>query len=380
MSASVAAQVNGETLHEIISRFGLAHLDAASCEHPDLDGSDELSKEHLEEELLVLGLASTYDAIYVPARGNMFCKGYACINFVTVADACRASEALNGYVFTGSWSTKPCSVSSAVVQGREALLQCEETDFDFGVDDNSPIEGGKELSSPEKDVLSEHITTFMLRNIPCKLTKELMEEELCELGFGGTYDVIHFPSRNNGSNKGYGFINFLTADDARRVTEALEGHVFAGTRSPKRCCVSTAAFQGREALLTCVKQERSVEERPQLDDDNEQSTHKMQDPKPITTLMLSCIHNRLTREIMEEELRCLGFEGTYDVIHIPMRNNRYNKGYAFINLLTPDDARRFTDALNGYAFMGARSTKRCRVTAAGFQGREAMLRRINDSL
>eukprot|EP00928_Gymnodinium_smaydae_P001626 TRINITY_DN10588_c1_g3_i1.p1 TRINITY_DN10588_c1_g3~~TRINITY_DN10588_c1_g3_i1.p1 ORF type:complete len:119 (+),score=16.51 TRINITY_DN10588_c1_g3_i1:1-357(+) len=95
----------------------------------------------------------------------------------------------------------------------------------------------------------------MLKNIPCKLTRELMTEELRQLGFEGIHDAMHIPSRSNGSNKGYGFINFISAHDARRAADILNGHMFSGTCSTKRCQVTNAAFQGREATLRCAKQD-----------------------------------------------------------------------------------------------------------------------------
>eukprot|EP00928_Gymnodinium_smaydae_P100397 TRINITY_DN983_c0_g2_i1.p1 TRINITY_DN983_c0_g2~~TRINITY_DN983_c0_g2_i1.p1 ORF type:complete len:295 (-),score=60.55 TRINITY_DN983_c0_g2_i1:220-1104(-) len=251
----------------------------------------------------------------------------------------------------------------------------DDAETERGDEEFPAVSLNKDLSINEMQG-SEPITTLMLKNIPCKLTKELMEEELNELGFAGTYDVIHLPARNNGSNKGYGFINFTTVEDARCAAETLNGYAFTRTRSYKLCSVTRAAVQGREALLKCRKQDRQDHsERPSMEDDKELSTQVMQDPKPITTLMISGISFKLTKETMENELRELGFAGTYDVIHIPARNNKFNKGYAFINFTSADNARCATEALNGYTFIGTHSTKRCQVTSAGFQGREASLKR-----
>eukprot|EP00928_Gymnodinium_smaydae_P043454 TRINITY_DN29103_c1_g1_i1.p1 TRINITY_DN29103_c1_g1~~TRINITY_DN29103_c1_g1_i1.p1 ORF type:complete len:162 (-),score=26.00 TRINITY_DN29103_c1_g1_i1:378-863(-) len=92
-------------------------------------------------------------------------------------------------------------------------------------------------------------TTLMLRNIPCKVQTEWLQEELRKLGFEGTYDVIHIPTRKNKSNLGYGFINFISPEHARRFADAVVGHMFSGSGSVKRCYVTKAAFQGREAAL-----------------------------------------------------------------------------------------------------------------------------------
>eukprot|EP00928_Gymnodinium_smaydae_P068612 TRINITY_DN51795_c0_g1_i1.p1 TRINITY_DN51795_c0_g1~~TRINITY_DN51795_c0_g1_i1.p1 ORF type:complete len:101 (+),score=6.69 TRINITY_DN51795_c0_g1_i1:36-305(+) len=64
---------------------------------------------------------------------------------------------------------------------------------------------------------------------------------------------MHIPSRPNGSNKGYGFINVISVHDARRAADTLNGHMFSGTCSTKRCQVTNADFQGREATLRFAK-------------------------------------------------------------------------------------------------------------------------------
>eukprot|EP00928_Gymnodinium_smaydae_P009062 TRINITY_DN13347_c0_g4_i1.p1 TRINITY_DN13347_c0_g4~~TRINITY_DN13347_c0_g4_i1.p1 ORF type:complete len:229 (-),score=22.36 TRINITY_DN13347_c0_g4_i1:264-950(-) len=90
------------------------------------------------------------------------------------------------------------------------------------------------------------ITTLMIKNLPCKVTKQRLEAEICQLGFRGTYDFIHMPNRRNRSNLSYAFVNFVRAQDAARFTEAFEGHTFAGVNSQKRCHVCAADVQGLE--------------------------------------------------------------------------------------------------------------------------------------
>eukprot|EP00928_Gymnodinium_smaydae_P092256 TRINITY_DN76082_c0_g1_i1.p1 TRINITY_DN76082_c0_g1~~TRINITY_DN76082_c0_g1_i1.p1 ORF type:complete len:181 (-),score=20.80 TRINITY_DN76082_c0_g1_i1:486-1028(-) len=94
------------------------------------------------------------------------------------------------------------------------------------------------------------VTTLMLKNVPCSVTAASMEIELRELGFEGTYDVLHFPSRRKrpSGNKGYGFVNFISAHDASRFASVFDGYAFSFAPS-KRCSVTVAAFQGREASL-----------------------------------------------------------------------------------------------------------------------------------
>eukprot|EP00928_Gymnodinium_smaydae_P095729 TRINITY_DN8284_c0_g4_i1.p1 TRINITY_DN8284_c0_g4~~TRINITY_DN8284_c0_g4_i1.p1 ORF type:complete len:223 (-),score=41.89 TRINITY_DN8284_c0_g4_i1:80-748(-) len=92
-------------------------------------------------------------------------------------------------------------------------------------------------------------TTVMLRNVPCKINKASVEVELVKLGFANKYDYIYFPARRNKSTIGYGFINFITSHDALAFMDIFDGYAFPGTSSTKRCSVSRADVQGREANL-----------------------------------------------------------------------------------------------------------------------------------
>eukprot|EP00928_Gymnodinium_smaydae_P095510 TRINITY_DN8233_c0_g1_i3.p1 TRINITY_DN8233_c0_g1~~TRINITY_DN8233_c0_g1_i3.p1 ORF type:complete len:191 (-),score=37.72 TRINITY_DN8233_c0_g1_i3:775-1347(-) len=162
------------------------------------------------------------------------------------------------------------------------------------VDHSDPVSGTCDEEFRIGDAQNpEPVTTLMLRNLPCKLKIIDMEEELLRLGFEGTHDVIHIPSRHNGSNKGYGFVNFHTADDARRFADAFTGYVFDRFQSTKRCYVTNAAFQGREASIKAAGGEarlccsadrvqqagdRKTDEEPLRDDMDEWSTTATQSP------------------------------------------------------------------------------------------------------
>eukprot|EP00928_Gymnodinium_smaydae_P002884 TRINITY_DN11056_c0_g1_i1.p1 TRINITY_DN11056_c0_g1~~TRINITY_DN11056_c0_g1_i1.p1 ORF type:complete len:181 (+),score=22.95 TRINITY_DN11056_c0_g1_i1:59-544(+) len=89
--------------------------------------------------------------------------------------------------------------------------------------------------------------TLMLKNIPCKVTEERIESLLIEHGFGGSYDYVYCPTRLNGSNLGYAFVNFIERDDAHRFEAVFSGYQFSGINSAKQCYVTKAAIQGREA-------------------------------------------------------------------------------------------------------------------------------------
>eukprot|EP00928_Gymnodinium_smaydae_P097633 TRINITY_DN8898_c0_g4_i2.p1 TRINITY_DN8898_c0_g4~~TRINITY_DN8898_c0_g4_i2.p1 ORF type:complete len:204 (-),score=34.37 TRINITY_DN8898_c0_g4_i2:410-1021(-) len=100
------------------------------------------------------------------------------------------------------------------------------------------------------------VTTYMLRNVPCKVTNVAMQMELKKHGLDGTYDFLHFPTRRNSSGLGYGFINFTHEDYGVRFKDIFEGYMFPWTQSEKRCCVVPADLQGLEANLKQFRDNR----------------------------------------------------------------------------------------------------------------------------
>eukprot|EP00928_Gymnodinium_smaydae_P045689 TRINITY_DN30419_c0_g1_i1.p1 TRINITY_DN30419_c0_g1~~TRINITY_DN30419_c0_g1_i1.p1 ORF type:complete len:187 (-),score=30.47 TRINITY_DN30419_c0_g1_i1:113-673(-) len=91
-------------------------------------------------------------------------------------------------------------------------------------------------------------TTLMLRNIPCSLNLTKVREELASLGFEGTYNLLNLPARPNASTKGYGFINFVTSEDAQRFANVFVDYQFKQyTGSEKKSNVSLARLQGYDA-------------------------------------------------------------------------------------------------------------------------------------
>jgi hypothetical protein len=102
---------------------------------------------------------------------------------------------------------------------------------------------------------------------------------------------------------------------------------------------------------------------------------------PITSLMIRNLPCCITQCRLVEALDTLGFQGTYDFLHLPtggrsaaMRAN--NLGYGFINFNNAHDAARFMDAFSGYIFEGTYSEKACVVRPAHIQGLNSNLRNL----
>eukprot|EP00929_Paragymnodinium_shiwhaense_P048702 TRINITY_DN2458_c0_g3_i1.p1 TRINITY_DN2458_c0_g3~~TRINITY_DN2458_c0_g3_i1.p1 ORF type:complete len:308 (+),score=65.52 TRINITY_DN2458_c0_g3_i1:76-999(+) len=93
-------------------------------------------------------------------------------------------------------------------------------------------------------------------------------------------------------------------------------------------------------------------------------------PAEMTTVMLKNMPSRCRRATLIEAIHELGFEGTYDFLHHPMkRNNVQNYGYAVINFKEPDVAKSFLALLDGYQLKGT-SGKRLTSSPAKEQGLE----------
>jgi hypothetical protein len=90
-------------------------------------------------------------------------------------------------------------------------------------------------------------TTLMLRNIPNKYTQTQLLQEIEDLGFAGTYDFFYLPmDKQNRSNVGYAFINFMDPTSATKCWSVLTNYKFQHFQSKKICAVSPAHLQGFE--------------------------------------------------------------------------------------------------------------------------------------
>jgi hypothetical protein len=97
------------------------------------------------------------------------------------------------------------------------------------------------------------ITTMILRNIPCRISRDVVMQCIDDAGFANRYDFLSLPvietKREPSKNLGYAFVNFLTEDDARTFQEVFSGYRFRGTQSDKVCQVEISKSQGLEENL-----------------------------------------------------------------------------------------------------------------------------------
>ena len=69
---------------------------------------------------------------------------------------------------------------------------------------------------------------MMIKNIPGLCSTEDVLKDIHDKGFGSTYDFFHLPRhRNPARNRGYGFINFASAETAADFELQMSGHCFS---------------------------------------------------------------------------------------------------------------------------------------------------------
>jgi len=98
------------------------------------------------------------------------------------------------------------------------------------------------------------------------------------------------------------------------------------------------------------------------------STHAPIDLRATTVLMRN-LPPDLTRAALIKEMKRKGFAGRYGVVHLPLegRSNR-SLGYAYVNLVTLEQKRLFTDAFHGFKDWPVPWSKSCSIAGSQAQG------------
>uniref|UniRef100_A0A7S4QE60 Mei2-like C-terminal RNA recognition motif domain-containing protein n=1 Tax=Alexandrium monilatum TaxID=311494 RepID=A0A7S4QE60_9DINO len=99
------------------------------------------------------------------------------------------------------------------------------------------------------DIHQSTTTTFKLGGLPCRLDGHELSRTINSLGFEGKYDLLYLvlggKARSGAAlNVGYGFVNFISSEDAERFRVAFDGYVFPNRNAMKQCVVEPAQVQG----------------------------------------------------------------------------------------------------------------------------------------
>lgn len=101
-------------------------------------------------------------------------------------------------------------------------------------------------------------TTIMLRNIPNKYSRQMLIDQLHNMGFLGQIDYLYLPiDFANRCNVGYCFINFRTAHARAKFNSMFDNvpaqQCLPGFNSYKVCQVTKAKWQGRDENVRRIR-------------------------------------------------------------------------------------------------------------------------------
>lgn len=238
-------------------------------------------------------------------------------------------------------------------------------------------------------------TTVMLKNIPNDYTQDMLLKLLDDEGFSRKYDFVYLPMDfRSGSAFGYAFINLLTSEDTRlfeshfhgfcrwafpsrkvaevtwsRPMQGLAATIERYRNSPimhqdvpdcyKPCMFQNGVRVGfpsptkpvslPEEIVapsvgpsTAVRSQASNCNAWRCDKSESQSTER-------TTLMLRNLPNDYSRSMLLSLLDEQGFAGKYDFVYLPIDfASGAGVGYAFINMVSHQDAEHFRVHFTGF--------------------------------
>lgn len=107
-------------------------------------------------------------------------------------------------------------------------------------------------NQPSAEVSSSPVTTLMLCNLPCRLSQEGLAQAADRLGFEGKYDLVYIP-RGYQNFIGYGFINFVTPEDATCFCRTISAVTFSTRETKKKVSVVVAKDQGLAKNLESIR-------------------------------------------------------------------------------------------------------------------------------
>jgi len=255
------------------------------------------------------------------------------------------------------------------------------------------VVGTEEEEEEEEDEITQttvdesEYTTLMMRNIPNGFTRERMLEEMKMRDVMREVDFFYMPGdARHRRNVGYCFVNLVSPDGVRRFRDAFEGLYFP--QNGKSCAVCWGKVQGQQENIDAYHKSAFVETH-----NGQYQPHILDNgvilpfpPSTMTeqailkpgerTFMLRNLPSNYTRDQLLTVIDNRGVLNYIDFLYVPidMRHHR-NVGYCFINVTCEEGVERFNNAFQG-KWIGE---KRCRVSLASLQGREANIEKYRHS-
>jgi hypothetical protein len=155
------------------------------------------------------------------------------------------------------------------------------------------------------------------------------------------------------------------------------------TESEQEPCTTGAPpgvwTQGRSPAAALPKESKHCNVPKSVNLAEEYAKHGRQGA--MTTIMIRNVPNRYSQRELINELKSLGFAGTFDFLYVPLDlGTMSNVGYAFVNFTDPAWAEKCMEVLQNHRFKRHRQAgKVAAVSAAHIQGLEANLKHYEKS-
>eukprot|EP00931_Biecheleriopsis_adriatica_P118456 TRINITY_DN93868_c0_g1_i1.p1 TRINITY_DN93868_c0_g1~~TRINITY_DN93868_c0_g1_i1.p1 ORF type:complete len:614 (-),score=107.27 TRINITY_DN93868_c0_g1_i1:307-2148(-) len=235
----------GLLLSNVNSSLSKGRLDRDSFEWPDTDDDDEIFYDHRHREAVLSPKAKA--VANVPACiqkhvGMGTAPEPAERNFLK--QRCYLPPATDEAILIGSTLPDKAAVSAvdvSIAKNLPTLL---------------PRPDSLEKTPPTDRVLNKTATTtWMIKHLPITLSQQDFLEALNQSGFAGRYDFCYIPRGfENELGLGYGFVNFISPQDAEEFRASWQGKAkFVDTSDggcqPRRLLIKRADVQGYAANI-----------------------------------------------------------------------------------------------------------------------------------
>ncbi|KAA8518658.1 hypothetical protein F0562_016132 [Nyssa sinensis] len=220
-------------------------------------------------------------------------KGYGFVQFESEESANAAIEKLNGSTVDG----KQMYVGKFVKRSDRAL--------------------------PSPDA---KYTNLYMKNLDPDVTEELLKEKFSEFG---KILSLAISKDENGSSRGFGFVNFDSPDDARQAMEAMNGSQL-----------------GSKVLYVARAQKKAEREqilRRQFEEKRKEQILKYQG----SNIYVKNIDDNVTDDELREHFsQC----GTITSAKLMRDDKGISKGFGFVCFSTPEEANKAVNTYHGYMF------------------------------
>ncbi|WRX25410.1 RNA recognition motif domain - like 10 [Theobroma cacao] len=312
------------------------------------------------------------------STGRSLCYGY--VNFISPQDAHHAIEAknhslLNGKMIRVMWSLRDADARKSGVGnvfvknlsdtidnvGLQELfrmfgnvISCKVATFEDGKSKgygfvqfeleesaNDAIEKlngstlgdkqiyvGKFMKKSDRVMLSPDVkyTNLYMKNLDADITEELLQDKFSKFGEIASLFVA---KDENGSSRGFGFVNFESPDDAKRAMEAMNGSQL-----------------GSKVLYVARAQKKAEREqilRRQFEEKRKAQVMKYK----ASNVYVKNIDDDVTDEELKEHFsQC----GTITSSKLMRDDKGISKGFGFVCFSTPEEATKAVSTFHGHMF------------------------------